>query len=177
MKPLAKFADQRLTSISYTSKSLNAGTATTKEDVTGTIEFLQSALEPLGLKDEEMKAIRKDLAELSKQWKANLPIAGAGLSFSFITERGSESYTHDWTQYPGQARPAPLPILKHLGGDPLLAIVDRSPSNLEDYRSLVKWIKTADGYIDKLVLPRLDEEQRKHVEQGLKVTRPLVSRT
>ena len=42
--------------------------------------------------------------------------------------------------------------------------VKYSTSNLEEYRSLVKWIKTADGYIDKLVLPRLDEEQRKHAE-------------
>ncbi len=174
LKPLAKFAGRHLTGISYSSKSLNASTATTKDDVNATIEFVESALEPLGLKEEELKIIRKDLAELGKQWKGRLPVAGAALHFSFATERGSESYAHDWTQYPGQPRPAPLPILKHLGGDPLMAFVAHSTTNVEDYRSLVKWIKTADSHIDKLVLSRLDEDTRKHVEQGLKLIRPLV---
>src|SRR5262249_35100565 len=172
LKPLAKFADRKLSSISYTSKALAAKTAVTKEDVEGFVGLFEMELEKLPLTKEERQKVQKDLKELAKEVKEPLPEPGASLDFAFATDRGTESYAYDWTRYPGAAEPKLLTILEHVGGDPIAVYAGRNPSRDASYKMFVKYVKLADGYIDDLLLPKLEEFQRKQVQVVLDLVQP-----
>lgn len=172
LAPATKFADRKLTSLSYTSKALAAQLATTKDDVEGLVSLVESGLEKTPLTKEERQKILKDVKELAKEMKAALPEPGAALSFSFDTTRGGESYSYDWTSYPSAIEAKPLTILQHVGGDPLFAYAAHQPGSDAGYKTLVKWVKLLDGYVDDLVLPKLEEEQAKQAKMILDIVRP-----
>lgn len=172
-KVLNDHAERKIDSISYTSKSSNARTQLSKNDIDDMVEGIDTLLENLDLTKEQRQTIKKDLLALAKEWKAGLPEAGATLDFSFATEQGSESYGYDWTVYPGGIQAKPLSLLQHVGGNPILAVVGRSTTLAEDYRWLVKLIKTADKHFENLVLPKLEQEVREPVAKALEVIRPL----
>src|SRR5205823_2224717 len=64
LKPLAKFADRKLTSVSYTSKALAAKFATSRENVEGSVELVEALLKQVPLTKKEQERIRKDLKEV-----------------------------------------------------------------------------------------------------------------
>ncbi len=176
-KPLAKFADRRLTAVSYVSKALNVQISPSKKDVDGWVEVAEDWLKNANqLTDEQKKRIRKDLAELAKDLKANIPEAGATLSFGFLTNRGSETYSYDWGEHPLVDGSKPLAMLNHLGGSPIFAAVGRAKYQPEAYPKLVKWVKIAYSYVDDFVLPNLNDEQKEQYQKFTKVAGPLLKR-
>jgi len=66
-----------------------------------------------------------------------------------------------------------LTLLDHVGGNPLIAAVGRSSASGDNYKLLVKWVRVADGYVDELLLPKLDGAGKERAEQVLKVVRSL----
>jgi hypothetical protein len=174
LKPLAKHAGERLTSISYSSKKFNARLQE-RADIDATLANVQGLLGGLDLTQEQKAKIKKDLTELAKDIKARLPEPGAALGFSFLSKRGIESYAYDWARSPVAPAPARLTLLEHLGGNPLIASVGRS-SSVIDYKLLAKWVRKGDSYIDELLLPSLDGGNKQVVERVLKALRPAASR-
>jgi hypothetical protein len=67
-------------------------------------------------------------------------------------------------------------LLNHLGGSPLLAAVMRGKHSPEQYQLLVKWMKVALGYVDELLVPKLDESKKKEYEKWSAALRPLAKR-
>lgn len=176
LKPLARFAERRLTSITYISEALAARTATTPEDIDGFLEVGREAVQNADILEEQKKKIRKDLDALARDLKGLLTKPGASLAFSFLTERGHDSYTYDWSEQRGLDGSKPLTLLQHVGGTPLVAVVSRSRYAPERYDLFVKWVKVAEGYVTDLLLPRLPPEVEKGYEQVMKVARPLLAR-
>ncbi len=176
LKQLAAHADKRLTSISYVSQALRAKVGTTKKDIDGLVELANQFLPRANLTDEQQERARKDLAELAKDVKTFIPEAGASLSFSFLTDRGTESYAYDWSESKHLDGSKPLPLLEHVGGSPLLAVVGRSKYSPQNYQMLVKWLKVANRYFEEIGVPKLDADKREQYEQIAKIAHPLLKR-
>jgi hypothetical protein len=176
LKPLAKFAGKRLTSIQYASQSLQASTTWGKQDV----ESLEGAAKELlpwaPLSQKRRGEIVKDIKDLVKDLKTLVPERGAVLSFAFLTARGCEGYTYDWGQRPELDGSKPLPLLNHVGGNPLLAVVSRTRVSVERYRMLVKWVKVGHCYFEEYAVPLLEEDVREKYQGFAKAARPLFKR-
>jgi hypothetical protein len=177
-KRLAKFADRRLTAISYSSKQWRSLLEGSRKDLKNLGDKAIAALESEGIEltAKQKTRLRDDLNGFAKDFKKYVPNPGAYLSFSFLNARGSESYSYDWTKEPLQAESAPLQILRHVGGSPLGYYAERSIFDPEAYRLLVKWIKIGWGDVEDLALPKLPEEVRDKYAEIMKIARPLLVR-
>jgi hypothetical protein len=176
LKPLARYADRRLTSISYASKDLRTKTSLNRDGVNDLLRDLKE-LVPLDELPEKLQArLPKDLEELAKDLKKYIPETGASLSFSFLTEQGQEGYAYDWSEIGRNDASQSLPILNHVGGNPILAMVGRSKVGLEDYDTLVKWIKVAHDYAEIWILAKLDDTQKEQYQKFSKAIQPLARR-
>jgi hypothetical protein len=177
LKPLAKAAGKRLTSIGYTSKALNARVATTSADLTSLAEGLGELLKAADLPAAQAENLRQDLKTLAAGASKDLPEPGAGLAFSYLTEHGSESFSYDYTKYPnGLDGSKPLTLTEHLGGNPILWYVARSKTNPETYRSFSKHAPVVFGHIEEALFTKLDDNQKEQYENVKKKVVPLLKR-
>jgi hypothetical protein len=176
LKPLARFADERLTSISYFSQTLNTTLAGSKKNLDGLTETARELLPFAPLSEKQRGQILKDVKDLVKDLKTLVPERGALLSFSFLSTRGLETYSHDWGKYADRDGSKPLPLLNHLGGNPLLAMIGRSRVSTDHYKMLVKWIKVGHGYFEEYAIPLLDEETQATYQKIFKEVKPLLKR-
>jgi hypothetical protein len=173
---LAKFADQKVIEISYTSKELQGSQTTRPEDVQDMAKWVTNLLKSAGLTPEQEAKIRKDLKKLDKDLKGYLAEPGAQASIGFLTGRGAESYSFDWTKNTRLDGTRPLTLLHHLGSSPLLAVVSREKYVPEDYAQLVKWIKVAHGYFEEFAIPKLDQGAQDIYKQVMTSFAPLFKR-
>jgi hypothetical protein len=176
LKPLARFADRRLTGVSYLSKDLVTQTATTDKEVNDMVKTAKGWLPQAGLTDRQQERISRDLDEFAKDVARFLPRPGAVLSFSFLTGQGQESYAYDWGQDNTRDASKPLTILDHFGGSPLFATAGRSRFSPDDYRLLVKWVKVFYGYGDEYLVPQMEPDQREKFQKFMKEAAPLFRR-
>lgn len=150
-KPLAKAAGRPLTLVSYSSAKLLQAIATKPEDVLGFGDLAKAGLGQLPVPDDVRKPLEKDIDGLLKAIANGLKKPGAEMAFSMRTARGWESYDYDYT--PAGSEPArPLTLLNHLGGSPLMAVVWRSGTTVEDYKAFAKWVGAFTGHIEKIAL-------------------------
>jgi hypothetical protein len=175
-KRLSPFAGRPITSIGYLSQAMRAELGTKKKDVDEWITTANKYLDDAGLPDEVRSRAHKDLKELAQDVKALIPEVGASLGFSFLTDRGQESYSFEWGEHPGVDASKPLSLLDHCGGNPILAAVGRSKYTLENYRLVAKWLKVAYGYVEEFVVPRLDDDKKEQYERFSKIAFPLLRR-
>lgn len=176
LKPLLRAAGKRLTGISYSSKALAAKTRMSAEDIDSMATVAGHALDAAGVAENKRKVILKDVSNLAGDLKKNLTAPGASLSFSYLSERGYEGYSYQYGEFPDLDSSKPLTLLDHVGGNPILAVVGRSRGTLENYQTLSKWIKTAYGHAEPLVLEKLEEQQKQKYEEVGKLVFPLVKR-
>jgi hypothetical protein len=175
LAPLAKFADRKLVSVSYSSKTMAETFATKPEQIDTLVDMAKGGLDKLPLPENRRTAIDKDLKRMADELKATLPKPGAGLSFAFLTDHGQESYSYDYGTSPNGATPKPLTILDHLGGSPLLAVAGRINDPTPGYRTLVKWIKTIHGHIDA-VASDLAPGMYQQFQQGMDMLLPFLKK-
>jgi hypothetical protein len=176
LKPLAKYAGNKLTSINYASKALRGSVGTTPRDIDNAAAEAKKYLEKAEIPDGIREKLVKDLAELAKDIKSFIHEKGALMSFAFLSEQGQESYTYDWSENPGKDGSKPLTLLEHVGEAPLLAVVGRSTYKPENYQLLVKWIKKANSYFEEVVLPLAGEAEKGKYDQFTKIFYPLLQR-
>jgi hypothetical protein len=176
LKPLAKYADRKLTSIGYVSKALRSQTGWTAKDLDVMAADLQSALGQAKLPEDKVQAINKDLERLAGDLKKNLPEIGAQVDFSFTTDRGHEGYTYEYGTHPGLDGTKPLTILEHAGGDPIFVGAVRGKSDPESYKTFVKWVKVAYGHVEDVVLANLGDDEKEKYKEVSKELFPLLRR-
>ncbi|TMQ34062.1 MAG: hypothetical protein E6K70_09710, partial [Planctomycetota bacterium] len=176
LKPLAKYAGNKLTSINYASKDLRSSVGTTPKDIDNAAAEAKKYLEKAEIPDGVREKLIKDLGELARDIKSFIHEKGALMSFAFLSDQGQESYTYDWSHNPSKDGSKPLTLLDHVGGAPLLAVVGRSTYKPENYQLLVKWVKKANSYFEELVLPLAGEAEKGKYEQFTKIFYPLLQR-
>jgi hypothetical protein len=173
MEPLKKHGDRRLVGIGYSSQEFVNRIALSAEDLDALLELGDAMLSQVEL-DESMKGqIRTDATALADEIKQLLPTPGAALRYSFLTDRGVESFLHNWTENHLLIGSKPLALLEHVGGDPLLAIVWREDFRVEHYDRIVHWVKLLHGYFEQFVMPQMDEDDRTKFEQLAEQVGPL----
>ncbi len=173
LKPLAKFADKRLTSLGYVSKDLNKQVNNQRQSIDNTLELVNKLLPLAKLSAEQDQRIKKDAAALAEDLKRLIPKAGAQAGLSFLCDRGIESWQYSWGDYGRLDSSKPLGLLEHVGGNPILAIVARAKTNVADYDLLVKWIKLGYGYVEDFGLPNAPPAQREQFTKFMKTAKPL----
>ena len=176
LKPLVRAAGKRLTGISYSSKALAAKSKMSADDIDNLATMAGHALDAAGIPENKRKAIMKDVSGLAGDLKKELTPAGASLSFSYLSERGYEGYDYQYGEFPYLDSSKPLTLLNHVGGDPILAVVGRSKGTLERYQTMSKWIKTAFGHAEPLILEKLGEQEKQKYEEVSKLVFPLLKR-
>jgi hypothetical protein len=176
LKPLLQAAGRRLTSVAYASKALLSRTELNREDIDSLTVLVRHALEAADLPPDKRKAIEKDVAGLLTDLKNNIPILGASLEFSYLTERGVESHAYRHGEFPGLDGSKPLTLLQHVGGDPILAVVGRSQGTLEGYKTFSKWVRVTYGHVEPIVRDKMDKGAREKYEQISKAFLPLLKR-
>ncbi len=159
LKPLAKFADRKLTSIGYVSKKLMSQFIGS-QDYDGIVEMAKLILPKANLPEEQEKRILKDLGDLAKELKGNVVEVGAIVDFSFLSERGYESYDINYTKNPILDGSKPLTLLDHVGGAPILATVGRSKVSGKSYAAFAKWVKVFYGHADEIARAKLDGDDK-----------------
>jgi len=176
LAPLARFAQKRLTGISYASRELVARVATTQEDVDGLLEAVEELMPLADLNDQQQQRIRKDAKALAADVKQLMPKPGPLFAVSFLSDGMAESYQYNWTQQPRLDGSKPLDVQRHVGGTPVLAWMGRGKILPGDYELVVKWLKIGYGYFEEFGLPRMPDGERPKVQQFLNQLRPLAER-
>jgi hypothetical protein len=177
LKPALKFADKRLTSVGYVSKAfMGALQGTGPADLDALIDLARLGLKQTPVPEDRQKKIVADLKTIAGDIKKMIPEAGADLSFSFLTDRGQESYNYSWTKQPELDGSKPLTLLNHVGGNPLVAVVGRSKGDLEGYKLFTKWVKMLYGHADELAKDMLQGEPADVYKQVTKTILPLVKK-
>jgi hypothetical protein len=176
LKPLAKYADQRLVDVSFVSKSMLQAVSNTSRDLDELVNVVRRVLPQAGLSEEMNQRITKDAQELAGDVKTMVPVLGSHTAFSFLTPRGFEGYAYDWSQDLYSDFSKPLGLLDNMGGDPILAVVGRTKYSPQQYDTLRKWLTKAYGYFEELAVPNFNAEQRQQYAQIKEIALPLVAR-
>jgi hypothetical protein len=175
-KPLEKFADKRICGISYISDSMYKQLASNEREIDNLVGLLEKALPQIGLPQDDQAQIMDDARALASDFKALLPEPGAVMGFSFLTDQGVEGYSYNWGEQVWLDASKPLGLLRHTGGDPLLAVVWREVNRPEDYDLVVKWLKVGYGYFEKYALPEMGPDDREQFQKFRDAVAPLVER-
>ncbi len=173
---LAKFADRKVTDIGYSSKALQALHSGGYDMEEMARKFLDVLKKTGKLQPEQEAKLRNDFKKFQRDVKGSLAKPGSAASVGFLTERGAESYSFDWSQHPDLDGTKPLTLLEHVGKAPLLFSISRSKYAPENYARVVKWIKVAHGYFEEFFLPTLDDTARDLYKQAMTQFQPLFSR-
>jgi len=179
LAPLVEQADRPITGISYASKEFLQQVAFGENTIDTWVAmgkaFAFGASEG-GLDKKLADRIAKDVGELGEDVKSFLPEPGAWMSFSYLTDRGFEGYAYDWNENVWFDGSKSLPLLEHLGGDPILFYACRQQYRPERYETFVKWAKRIGAYIDEFVPKALDEDQLAQYKGAKQIILPLLAR-
>lgn len=160
LAPVVKHASERFTSISYSSEQLMRESNTLDRQLDGYAAMVERML-PLSEIDPVMQEeIIDDVKNLAEDLKKYIPKPGAKTSFSFISQRGLEGYSYDWSQQIGIDGSKKLTILDHVGGKPLAFSAGRKLYAPQDYALMVKWLQRGVYYFEQFGVPQLEPEQQ-----------------
>jgi hypothetical protein len=176
MAPLAKFADKRLTAVGYVSKEMCQRLLSNKKDIDDLLKAGGEMLSLVDLPKQDRDDIRKDAAALAADLKSLSPDIGPMMGLSFLTDSGIENYQYSWGTHGGLDGSKPLSLLQHVGGSPMIAVVNRAKVSVQDYNLLVKWLGVGYRYFDKYGKPRIPEKERAKVQQFMASAMPLLVR-
>jgi hypothetical protein len=155
---LAKYAGKKITSISYSSKAMAQKLDGGAKQLDGWVDLAKTTLPESGLPEKQQAQIIKDVENLVRDLKKAYPKVGATVSFTFMNDRGYESFNYHHGEQPFLDGSKPLTILDQLGGKPILAFAGRSKSSLQYYKMMVKHIKIAWGHVDTILRDKFDSD-------------------
>jgi hypothetical protein len=176
VKPLAKFAKEKIVSLSYASKDFNTRLAGASGAELDTLtRYAKQVLESADLPAARRRAIEKDLDALMKEVKATPLEAGATFGVSFLSKTGFEGYSYDFSNH-DDLKGVKFSLLDHLGGKPILAVGGASKSDPQEYETFAKGIGILYGHVEDIVMQKLDEDGRQKYKEFKKAFLPLVKR-
>ncbi len=176
--PLAKFVDKRLTSISFASKEARiAGQFSGFFGSLNSIEnALTASLATSGIPAGSQAEIRRDIDSLKGALAAGEANLGPTFDVSFLTDRGIESFGYDWSKNRKLDGSKPLDILEHLGGSPLVALINRTKYTPEVYQAVRRLVQKAYHYFDTLAVPQMKPDEKKQYHEFMEFAKPLMDK-
>jgi hypothetical protein len=175
-KPLAKFVDKRLVGIGYVSEDFNKQANNQASQIDDLVKAGDKLLPLAKLSEDKEEKIRKDVEALVKDVKSIIPEAGSIMGFSFLTDRGIETYQYAEGGHERIDGSKSLGLLQHVGGHPILGVVARAKVEPEIYEGTVKWLKVAYGYFEEFGMPNIPEKEREKAKKFLDAALPQLAR-
>jgi hypothetical protein len=175
-QPLAKFAGERLTAIHFASKQARIATDSSETGLSGLLDALRGVLPTSPLPKETQQRIDGDLERLTQSMQSATEHLGPTFGVSFLTPRGYESYSYDWSEHDGAKGSKRLDLVEHVGGTPLVAVVSRSKVSPDDYRQLIAIVKMGHGYFEELALPQMRPNEQAQYREIMEFAGPLLKR-
>ena len=176
MKVVRDKGAQRFTSVTYVSQQLAETTGFHAKDMDGVVELVQSLLVECELPADDQKQIMTDVRQVADAIKPDLPKYDAQVGFGYLTPRGIESYSYDWTQSAYRDGSKLLPVLSHLGANPLLALAKRGKHRPQDYDLVATVLTKGRDYFEKYGLPEMDRWEKANYKQFADIAYPLLAR-
>jgi hypothetical protein len=178
LEPLARHANRRLTSIGYYSKALAAAGQNSAEQMQSMLGSLGQLIDAADLPKDNAEKLHADLKWLAEQGKETTPAEpGASLSFSFLSERGTEGYGYQYGTGSTLDASRPLTLLDHAGGSPIFFGALRLKHDAKEGEKVDEArFKELLGHVEAAVLSKLDDEQKKKYEKVKKDVLPLLAR-
>jgi len=175
-EPLREHRNERITGITYVSEALARAAAPTAADLEQLAALADTLADSAGLPDGAAAEAREMLGKIAAGYKRRLPIPGPALGYSFLTDKGYEGYSWDWTRNGVLDGSKPLDLLGHTGGSPLLSIVARAKTPPDQFDDFVDWGRMALAFFRKNLLVKADEDDRERFEQAGRQFEPLADR-
>ncbi len=175
-EPLGEHRNERITGISYVSEALARAAAPSAADLEQLAALADTVADSAGLPDGAAREAREMLGKMAAGYKRRLPIPGPALGYSFLTDKGYEGYSWDWTRNGVLDSSKPLDLLGHTGGSPLLSIVTRAKTPPDQFDDFVDWGRMALAFFRKNLLVKADEDDRERFEQAGRQFEPLADR-
>ena len=176
LAPLKAVGSQRFTNIGFVSQAFANSTSMNPQDVDEFVKLAHQFLpEVPGMDPKQKDQLRKDIEALAADLRRYIPRPGAGLAFAYLNERGLETWSYDWTENLFLDGSKPLTLLKHLGSDPLFAVVGRGQNHAETYNILAKWFRKWRTYFEQFALPNLSAQDRQNYREFGALFFPLFS--
>jgi hypothetical protein len=176
MRQKCGYATWRLTNVSYLSQATADLIFTNSSDIDRLVKLLDDVLKQVALPATQEQQVRKDAAALAKDLKRLIPGRGPVLGFSFLTDRGQESYQYAWGKWGTLGGQKPLSLLEHVGGHPLFLAVGRSAVTVQDYNALVHWLKVGYRYFEEYGRPEMSAEWREILDAKVEAWAPVLER-
>ena len=175
-EPLREHRNERITGITYVSEALARAAAPSAADLEQLAKLADTIADSAGLPDGAAAEAREMLGKMAAGYKRRLPVPGPALGYSFLTDKGYEGYSWDWTRNGVLDGSKPLDLLGHTGGSPLLSIVTRAKTPPDQFDDFVDWGRMAVAFFRKNLLVRAEEDDRERFEQAGRQFEPLVER-
>jgi hypothetical protein len=178
LKPLAAYAEKPLTAMDYVSADFLRKVTSGKKDLDNlvvTIDNLLAAAKDQ-IPEDQRRKIHKDAEAMAKDFKKYVSEPGALFGFSFLTERGQETYSYNYATNLFADGSKPLKLVEHVGGDPLAFVVGRYKTEEEtkSYATSIKWLKIAYGHGEEFAFTKLTDDQKEQYQNVTKVVFPLL---
>lgn len=176
LKVLRDKGKQRYTSASYVSERLSQSTGFLPRDVDTLINLGEKVLPAAKMSAEDQKQLMADARQLADEIKADMPKHDAQVGFAYLTPQGIESYQYDWSQNKLIDGSKTLPVLTHLGANPLLALAMRAQHRPENYERMAKVLAKGRMYFEKYGLARLDDRDKENYKVISEIAFPILAR-
>lgn len=160
LQPLSEHLDRRIASLTYVSQDFLRKANGAREQF-DELPAAARQLVPFAQLDEPVeKELLADVDRLVEQLKSYVQEPGAAFAVAFLTDRGVEGYSYNWTPNPSLDASKPLTILNHLGGAPILAFAGRTKPDPEAFEFLSQVLRRAAYYAGQAAVQQLGTEER-----------------
>ncbi len=158
LAPLAKFAEERLTGVSYFSEEIATRLSNTEGQLDNFVAAIEQGLAQSELDEELQEELVADAEDIMSELKERIPEQGAMSAFSFLTDAGAESFTYHWNGNPSMDGSERLGLLAHVGEKPLLAVIGRGAASQEDYEWMTTVVDRVRKNLDRTVTAELNRQ-------------------
>jgi len=175
-EPLREHNGERITAISYMSEALARAVAPSTDDIDQLAKLADTLADSADLPEGAAREARAMLERISAGYKRRLPEPGPALGYSFLTDKGYEGFTWDWSKNGVLDGSKRLDLLEHTGGAPLASLVMRTTPHPDQFDDFVSWGKMGWDFALKYLLPKADEDARERFEETQRQFAPLAER-
>jgi hypothetical protein len=176
LKPLAAFADRKLLSVGYVSAEMAKAANNQDKILNQLYTLLETFVNQTDMDAEKTEKIMGDAQMFVEDIKGIIPEPGAETAFSFLADKGMETYDYKWGEHAKIDGSKPLGLLEHVGGNPLFGIVSRSKTSVKDFEQAKKWLGIGWKYFNEYAVPTMREEERTKFKAYAKDMMPLLER-
>ena len=141
--------DKLLTGITYLSEDLVKVGGQSADDFKQVKGMIASLADAGKLPEEARPDLEKLIESAADGYASRLPIPGAYLACSQLTDKGYAGEVWNWSQNLPWNGSQQLDLLKHVGGSPLAALAFRTETDPEAFESAVFWLISLYELVDK----------------------------